>query len=338
MSAPMTSVGVFQDAASRAVGALFDAAVAEQTQKLVYPHLGMTDFEPDSQDFQINAVTGPGYATLTLEGQPYQSNTIEREPPVTVTLRKQTSELAVTEEAAHWLDKARAGGKMVSELSSKVEHAVNALHGSIDREASQVHHLGFGTTGPVNSSGTIGNSEALFANHTLSKSGAANVRNTFASGDTHRPLASSALTDAIDIMNRFRGHNDIELLPVKDLLLVVSKNNAAAADQLLNSEYGPLTDVLGQNPGGQKSLGRRGITINYVVDPYIPSARSTYWFLIDKERAKRRWRMAWGWKPKMVNEPDPTTGQSKLLGSVYFRTSCHGFVHAFGSQGDSAAI
>lgn len=332
-----TTANVFTDPGSRAVGALFDAAVAEQTQNLVYTQLGYGDFEPDSQSFEINGVAGPGYAKLTLEGQNYQANSKEKEFSVQVDLRKHTLELAVTEEVEHWLKKANSQ-KMINEIQSGVEHAVNGLHGAIDLQASQVFHLGFGTTSPVNSAGTVGNSEALFASHTLRKSGAAAVRNTFASGDTERPLASDALTTAIEVMNRYRSHNDIELLPVKDLLLIVSKENAAKADQLLNSEYGPLVATLGQNPGGAKSLSRRGININYVVDPYTPSAYSTYWFLVDKMRAKKRLKMAWGWRPRMVNQADPGTGQMKLWGSVFFRPTCHGWDHAFGSRGNSAAI
>lgn len=179
----------------------------------------------------------------------------------------------------------------------------------------------------------------MFSSHSLRKPGASAVRNTFASGDTHRPLSSDALRTGIDILNRYRGHNDVQLIPTKDINLVVPVELGATAHRIIKSDYGPDTANLGLNPSSESALASRGMKINYTVASYIPAAYSTYWTLVAKDRAAKAWKMGWGWKPR-VQEDDTkrSAGTLQFVGSTYFRPIALGWDWAFGSQGNNAAI
>jgi hypothetical protein len=181
------------------------------------------------------------------------------------------------------------------------------------------------------------NSEALYASHTIRKDGSTQ-KNTFPTGSTHKALSSSSLTEAVGIMNRFKGHNAIQLKRVKNLKLIVAVENIATANQLLYSMYGPLNANLGEQTASVNALSRRGIKIEAVEAPDIPSAYSTYWFLSCTERASSRAFMAWGWKPRMARDDQNSKGVLRLVGSAMFGPFILGWQWSFGSKGDASAI
>lgn len=327
----MTTTGLGQDIVNPLVRALFNRALDEQSSDLYYTDMGLNDYEPDVPAEQISGITGPGAGSLTVEGVTFFSNTKYREYPVTLTLRKYTSELSWTDEDIHWLQKAGQSSKRVIDFMNMPSQHVQALQQNINQDACKVYYLGFGTTFL-----TVGNSEALFASHTIRATGATQ-KNTFATADGHLPLSSSALTKAITIMNRFKGQNNIQQLKCRNLKLIVPVELEPTALQIKWSDYGPLNNNLGLQTAGQQILNKQGIALDIVVGRDIPTAYSTYWFLVEMNRAKQRAFMGWGWKPKLNEHPDYRRGTWFSDGSTLFGPVVQGWQHAFGSKGDSTA-
>ena len=328
----MTSTGTGQDIISAAVRALFNRASDEQSSELYYKEVGLTDYEPDVPSEQLNDISGPGKGILTVEGVQYGSNDKTRGYPVTLTMRKYTSELSWTEEDLHWISKASSSSKRAMELKSMASDAIQALYQNINEDTAKSYYLGFGSTFM-----TIGNSETLYGSHTIRKDGTSQL-NTFASGDVQRPFGSAALTDAIAIMNRFKAHNAIQLLRVKDLRVLCAPELIALVNKTIFSDYGPDTPNLGEQTASKSALARRKITISAVEIPDIPTAYGAYWFLVDMKRASKRAFMAWGWKPRMNDVNVYEKGTFKNEASTLFGPVVHGWQHTFGSKGNSAAI
>lgn len=341
---PGTLQGYNISSITAAVRMWFNDVAEEISNQLVYPQLGYTDHSPDTDEFTLEGLTGPTRAVLTGETEKYKEVDLYRGWPVTVKLHKLTASLSLSEESMHWILKAVNGGKQLSEVVSEdqLRETANSLNLGLDAEAADTFYLGFGATSSVNggtgSVGTVGNSENLFQAHTLRKPGAATVRNTFS--DNHWPLTSPYLSDGIDIMDRYRGPNDVEFNAVKNLRLIVAKGeNRTTADRIVNSEYGPLGTDLGLNPSSKSSLSRKGINLDYVVSPHIPQATyELYWFLEDLDRAKRRLMMAVGWKPRLNSQEEVESGQKFNYGSAYFRTVKRSFEDTFGSTGTGNPI
>lgn len=133
------------DPKTRVIGALFQAAYDDISSESEYRDWGFQDYEPDSDSQQMNAWWGPGKGTLTVEGQTYGSNARHRDYPVTVTMRKYTSQLTWTEEDLHWLAKGNAQ-KQVMEINSMIDNAVGALQYNVDEDAAKFMYLGHGVT------------------------------------------------------------------------------------------------------------------------------------------------------------------------------------------------
>ena len=329
----MVSSGFGADIVSAAVRALYNRALQEQSAELYYQELGLTQYSPDVPAEQLSGVTGPGRGILTIEGQQYGSNDKTRGYPVTLTMRKYTSELSWTEEDIHWINKASSSSKRAMELKDMASEKVQALNQNINEDTCKVFYLGFGSTFLVNG---IGNSEALYASHTLRKT-QTTQKNTFATADGHLPLSSSALEKAITIMNRFKAHNGNQLLRVRNLKLIVPAELIATANKIIWSDYGPDVANLGLQISSKTSLAKRGITIEAVEAPDITSSYSTYWFLVDTKRAARRAFMAWGWKPRMNDVNEYEKGTYKNEASTLFGPFIHGWQWTFGSKGDASA-
>jgi hypothetical protein len=327
----MTTTGFGQDIVSAAVRALYNRAQEEQASQLYYQDLGLTDYEPDVPSEQLAGVTGPGKGVLTIEGQQFGSNAKTREYPVTLTLRKYTSELSWSEEDVHWLQKANESSKRAIDFRAMPSQAVQALNQNINEDACKVHYLGFGTTFI-----SVGNSEALYGSHTIRATGAT-VKNTFPTASGHLPLSSAALTQAIQIMNRFPAQNGNQMLRVSSLKLVVPVEIRATADQIIWSNYGPTNNNLGMQTSSKEMLAKRGFSIEVTEAYDIPSAYSTYWFLVDQTRAAKRAFLAWGWKPRMADVTDNRKGVFFNEASALFGPVVQGWQHAFASKGDSSA-
>ena len=97
----MTTRSSFSQVVDAAVRALYDTAKFDLTNRVYGPSLGFTEYEPEVASEQISTISGPGYGVLTLEGQHYGSNELTKGYPVTLVMKKFTSELKWTEEDLH---------------------------------------------------------------------------------------------------------------------------------------------------------------------------------------------------------------------------------------------
>lgn len=325
-----TTKGLFDPIVDVTVRALFDRASEEQSSMLYYQELGLNEYEPDVPDEVLNDMSGFGRANLSSEGQEYGVVTRVKGYPVTLTMRKYTAKFQVTEEDAHWLVKS-ASSKRMMDLRNLANGFIASMNQRWNEDACKVFYLGHGTTFL-----TVGNSEALYGSHSL-KNGDTQYNN-FGSGDTHRALGSTAITDAIAKMNRFKDHNGIQLLPVRNLRLVVSPEKIAEANKILMSRQGPDNANLGLQTGSQEALAKRGITIKPVEAADIPYAYREYWSLNDVDRAKSRAFMAYAWKPRSATEPEISNGTKIYAGSTVFGPVVLGWQWSFGSTGSGASI
>lgn len=328
----------FIDVVTAATKALFSQAEKEISGSLTYPSLGFQEGVISIPNEQRNQVSGPSAAALTEEGVEYAEVEKFRGYEIVVTPQKYTHKLSYTEEVVHWLQKASTMNMATNEIKNAASDAANALYQVVDQDATRIFYQGFSTTNsPVNKSGNVGNSEALYASHALRKPGVSAIKNTFATADGHLPLSSDALKKMIDIMNRFQSHAGIQLLPVKDLVLQVAVEGQAEAYRIVKSDYGPNSAQLGLNASSESSLATRGMKITIVEAPWIPSANSTHWGLIDRIRASKALQMGWGWRPRLDDDLRKTSGTFLSLGSVYFRPISLGWDYTAASKGDNTA-
>lgn len=328
----MTTTGTGQDIVNAAVRAMYNRALEEQASELYYPTLGLTDYEPDVPSEIINGITGPGRGQITVEGEQFFSNTKQREFPVTLAMRYYTSELSWTDQDIHWLEKANASSKRAIDFKNMPSQAVQALNQNINEDACKVFYLGFGTTFL-----TVGNSEALYQLHTLRVGGT--QTNIISLGATvNPPLTNSAVSTAIDSqMNRFKAQNGNQELRCRKVTLIVAPENRTTAMQLKMSEYGPTNNNLGLQVTSPTLLAKIGLDLEVVVGMDIPTGFSTYWFLVETNRARLRSFMAWGWKPKLNEHPDFRKGTWFNDASSLFGPIVQGWQHTAGSKGTSAA-
>ena len=325
-----TIEGLYSDVVDATVRALYSRAKDEQSAMLYYQELGLNEYEPDVPEEVLNDMSGFGRATLSSEGQEYGVVTKVKGYPVTLTMRKYTAKFVMTEEDLHWLNKS-ASSKRMMDMRNDLSEFEQSMNQNWNEDACKVFYLGHGTTFL-----TVGNSEALFGSHSL-KNGETQYNN-FGSGDTERELAPTALTDAISRMNRFKNHNGIQLLPVRELKLIVSTEKSAYAYKMIDSTYGPDTANTGLQFASASALKRRGINISITVAPDIPYAYREYWSLSEVNRAKRRAFMAYAWKPRMNEVPEYNNGTMVKTGSTIFGPVVLGWQWAFSSKGSGAAI
>lgn len=327
----MTTTGLAQDVVNPVVRALYNRALEEQSSMLYYQELGLTDYEPDVPSEQLQGITGPGAGQLTIEGQQFFSNTKQREYPVTLVLRKYTSELSWTDEDIHWLEKASASSKRTIDFKNMPSQAVQALNQNINVDACKVFYLGFGTTFI-----TVGNSEALYQSHTM-RVGAAQTNVITSNGVVNPPLASQAVSDGIVQMNRFRAQNGIQELKCRNMKLVVAPEKEPTALQIKWSDYGPQNANLGLQVSGPSVLSKQGITLDIVVARDFPTAYANYWMLVETNRAQRRAFMGWAWKPRLNEHADFRKGTWFNDASTLFGPVVQGWQWTAGSKGTSAA-
>ncbi len=328
----MTSTGTGQDIINAAVRAEYNRALEEQASELYYMDLGLTDYEPDVPAEIISGITGPGKGQITVEGEQFFSNTKQREYPVTLNLRYYTSELSWTDQDIHWLNKASASSKRVIDFKNMPSQAVQALNQNINEDACKTFYLGFGTTFL-----TCGNSEALYASHTLRVGGT--QTNIISLGATvNPPLTNLAVSAAVHTqMDRFKAQNGNQELRCRKLALIVAPENRPIAMQIKMSDYGPNNNSLGLQVAGPTVLSKIGVELDVVVGMDIPSGFSTYWFLVEKNRARLRAFMAWGWKPKLNEHPDFRKGTWYNDASALFAPIVQGWQWTAGSKGTSVA-
>lgn len=328
----MTTRGSFSQVVDAAVRALYETAKFDLSSTVYGLTLGFTQYEPDVPSEQISSISGPGYGILTLEGQQYGSNELYKGYPVTLSLKKFTSELIWTEEDLHWLKKAPSSKRAIT-FNSIPKNAVNALNGNLNLEACKVFYLGFGTTNL-----TGGDGLALFSgSHTIRKDGSTQS-NMFPSGDTHRAFSAANLVDAVNIMNRFKGMNGVQMLPCKRIRVLCSVEVQPTVEQALNSLYGPINANLGLQTASKEAFRARGVDISSVVLYDMPYAYRNYWFVVDLDRASEMAWLAVGWMPRMNEDSEYEKGVYKNEASTLFGYLFSGWQWVFGSIGSGAAI
>lgn len=327
----MTTRGSFSQVVDAAVRALYDTAIFDQSSRLYSLNSGVaTEYEPDVPAEQLSSMSGPGRGILTIEGQQYGSNELYKGYPVTLSMRKYTSELQYTEEDLHWLRKSQSSKRQTT-FTSVVTHAVNALNQNINEDFCKVFYLGFGTTNL-----TGGDAVALFsASHTIRKTGGVQS-NMFS--DTQRPFSAPNLVEAINIMNRFKGMNDIQMLQVRRTRVLCSPELRPTVEQAINSMYGPLNANLGLSTASKEAFRDRGVDIASIVLPDIPYAYRNYWFVVDLDRAADMFFFAKGWMPRMNDISEYEKGTFKNESSTFFGFVFNSWQWAFGSIGDNSAV
>jgi hypothetical protein len=310
-----------------AVVAIFNEADRQLSQRLQYTKLGYVDYWPTFDAPQFQNISGADEAVLTLEGQPYSQEDLIQNYNTEIKVVKYTKTITISEETVHWIQKGNK--EKAQKFRNTVKAVANALNKKIDREAAKLFYLGFGTTFQ-----TGGDGKALFANdHPSPDSSVATQRNIFAASEGHLPLTKDALQLAAQRVDRYFDIKGVQLERCQKLCLVVARENEENAKKILYSIQGPDTANLGINPMEMKHS-----RIEYEVADWIPTAYSTYWFVVDKERASEALYMIWGWKPRINDESNYNNGTLYKAGSVYFKPGFTDWRWAFGSKGDESAI
>lgn len=328
MSFVMTTTSSFQDVVNASVRALFDTSKETILSEIDGREL-LTEYSPDVPAEQISGIGSPGYGVLTLEGQQYAANQLWREYPVTLTLRKYTSELAWTEEDVHWLSKMNEQ-KRASQFESIASNGLLPLMGNINKDIARMFYLGAGTTFFLG-----GDQVALYsASHPIRKTGA--TQSNILTGNY--TLTTNSLDAAITQMNRFQGPSGVQMRKVRRLRLVVPTELASTAQQILTSLYGPSNANLGLQKSSSQQLRGRGIDIDYVVLPEIPTAYGAYWFLVDLDRAAKRFFLASAWSPRMAEDTVKQNGTYTIDASTFFGPTALGWQWTLYSPGTGGPL
>lgn len=313
------------------VRAIYDQGRFDLGTMLYGPSLGFTEYSPDVPDEKISTISGPGPGKLTVEGQQYGSNDLYKGYPVTLVMNKFTSELRWTEEALHWLNK-QSSSKRVTTFTSIVKHAINALNYNLNTEAAKLFYLGFGTTNL-----TGGDGLALFSSsHTIRRTGGTQS-NMFPTANGHLPFSAANLVTAVTIMNRFVGMNNIQMLPVRRIRVLCSNELQPTVEQAINSLYGPINANLGLSTASKEAFRSRSVDIESKVIWDQPTAYSTYWYVVDLDRAAELAWLAVGWMPRMADETIVQKGQYVNETSTFFGYVFSGWQWVFGSKGDNSS-
>lgn len=320
------------DAALVAIRALYNYTGLEQNDHIYYSKMGFTDYEPGSEDEKANGITGPGRGVLTVEGQQYYDNTRYRGFPVEVNMRKYTSELSVSEELMHWIEKGQTE-KTKMELNNYVSDHVNALNVNVNTDACRIYYQGFGTT-----FFTGGDGKSLWNTAHQIRANANLYNNMFPVGDTQRAFSDTALIDAVNYMDRFVDYNGEEMSSCDDLLIICTKNNRQTVWKTLQSMYGPNTANLGKNVASTSAFSSQGTSIDYFVAQDIPHTYRNFWAIIDKKRAAKMLLMDWGWKPRLADQWERRKGIQYNDASVWFGPRPLSWQFGFASLGDGTTI
>lgn len=325
----MTTTNSFADVVNASVRSVFDYSAQDILSKVEGQEL-FNEYSPDVPAEQLSAMAGAGYGILTVEGQQYGSNQLWRDYPVTLRLKKYSSELAYTEEDVHWIQKASESKRqfMVNSIAS---NGLRPLIGNINVDVAKMFYLGFGTT-----FFTGGDALALFSGSHLIRNGGGTQSNMFS--DTHRAFSASNLTEAINIMNRFKGMNNVQLAKVRRFRVVCSVELEPTVQQALLSLYGPVSANLGLQTSSEFMFRGRGVEAGYTVLPEIPNAYKNYWFVVDLDRAQDRFKLAAAWMPRMAQETRIENGTYHIDASTFFGPVAVGWQWVFGSKGDGSAV
>jgi hypothetical protein len=314
--------GTFADVVDSTIHSIVDEASEQAALELEGTELFQM-YQIDKEDERIQGMAGAGYGTLTLQGQQYAANTLWRDYPASVTVRKYTSELIYTEEDVYFLERMMKSGNETGvqlRLGSITDNAIPPLTGNINSDLAKSLYLGFGTTFFTGGDGVA----LLSASHP--------IRATGGTQSNSGTLAFSAanLRTTIDAMNNFRGQNGRRLKKVRRFVVVCHSDLEADVQQALDSLYGPGNGNLGLQTASSQAFSRRGVTAGYITLTEIPAAYHNYWFVVDLDRAARRFFLAYAWLPRS-NQKTETRNGTQLIDSSTIAGPVHlGFQHIYG--------
>jgi hypothetical protein len=261
--------------------------------------------------------TGLGVAQLTGEKEAYNREDINPAYKVTMTPKKFTKAIDITEEMLRFNQWPK-----INNLTSGVANSINAR---VNIDAAKVLYLGFGTTFL-----TGGDSLALFsASHPMGD-GTTQSNLITVGGSTTPSLSYDSLKAACQQLDRMYDDKGIQLLPAQRLRLVVARENKERAEEVLRSIGNPdnanrINNVFTNGGGG----------IDYKVANWIPSGYSKYWFVMDMERASQMAFMVWGWRAKFDDDKVINNGTKVYTGSVMFVPGFSSFQWVVGSAATS---
>lgn len=296
------------DLADPRIKKIWNEANTQLSTQLEYQNLGLTDFEAPILDTKFENFTGLGLAQLTGEREPYAQEDINQGNSVTITPRKFTKAISITEEMLRF--------NLWPQINNLTSDVANALNGRIDTDAAKIFYLGFGTT-----FFTGGDGSALYATHTLGDG------STQSNSGSTNSLSYDNLKTAIQAMDRFTDDKGIQLRPCRKLRLIVARENKERAEEVLRSIGNPdsanrVSNVFANGAG----------SIDYRVASWIPQTTySKYWFVVDLERAARMAYMVWGWKPKFDDDKVVNNGTKVYTGSTMFQPGFQAWQWTYGS-------
>lgn len=318
----MTTGNTFQDVVDSEVHSIVDLASEQAGQEIEAREL-FTMYQVDKEDEKIQGLSGASYGTLTLQGQMYAANQLYRDYPADITIRKYTTELGYTEEDVYFIGRMMKSGNDTGvqlRLNSIADQAIPPLTGNINADIAKIFYLGFNTT-----FFTGGDAVALFSTaHPIRKTGSTQSNrgtSTFSAG---------TLRTTIDAMNNFQGQNGRRLNKVKNFRVVCHSDIEADVRQALDSMYGPGNANLGLQTGSSAAFAARGVKTGVITLTEIPAAYHNYWFVVDLDRAARRFFLAYAWMPRAKSDTEVRNGTNVIDSSTLFGPSVLGWQWVYG--------
>jgi hypothetical protein len=318
----MTTKNTFVDVVDANIRSIVDLAQDQAGQEIEGREL-FSLYQVSAEDENIQGMAGAGYGTKTLQGQQYAPNQLYREYPAPITVSKYTSELEYTEEDVYYIERQMKTGNETGvqlRLNSIAGQAIPPLVGNINFEIASFLYLGFGTT-----KFTGGDAVALLSDsHPIRKTGSTQDN----AGST--AFSATALRTTIDAMNNFQGQNARRLKKVKNFVVVCHSDIEADVQQALDSMYGPGNANLGLQVGSRAAFKARGVNASYMTLTEIPAAYHNYWFVIDLDRARDRFFLAYAWMPRSAQDTNKRNGTYVIDSSTIIGPTALGWQWIYG--------
>ena len=294
----MANLQTLFDLADPRIRKIWDEKDTQLSKRLEYSDIGLTDYTAQILDSQFENFTGLGFAQATGELEPYSREDIAAGYKVTITPKKFTKAIDISEEMLRF--------NLWPKINNLVGATANAVNARINIDATKVLYLGFGTTFL-----TGGDSVALFsASHPTGIPNIGNQSNTLGT----IPLSYDNLKTACQTLDRLTDDKGIQLLPTQKLRLVVARENKERAEEVLRSIGNP------DNANRVNNVFSNGTGyIDLRVANWIPTGYSKYWFVMDMERASYMAYMVWGWRPKFDSDNIVNNGSKIYTASVMFK-------------------
>jgi hypothetical protein len=294
----MANLQTLFDLADPRIRKVWDEKDSQLSKRLEYSEIGLTDMTAPILDTQFENFTGLGFAQATGELEPYSREDIQAGYKVTITPKKFTKAINISEEMLRF--------NLWPKINNLVAATANSLNARINIDAAKILYLGFGTT-----FFTGGDGYALFsASHPTGSPSIGTQSNTLST----IPLSYDNLKTACQTLDRFTDDKGIQLLPCQKLRLVVARENKERAEEVLRSIGNPdsanrVNNVFSNGNG----------YIDLRVANWIPSGYSKYWFVMDMERASTMAHMVWGWRPKFDSDNIVNNGSKIYTASTMFK-------------------